>query len=435
MVLASFAFWTVLLTVGFLLYVGLAAHAAGPKAAAGKPSRPVVLTIEPGELRARPEYGCPITYRWQAQPMAKDCTVFVRVLDKDGKVVVQEDHAPPAPTSQWSGAVEYTRTLFLPRWAPWGKQSVPGPGEGRYTIHVGLADKDERQELSAGPGVTADGQGGYQVGVLVVDRDAPIPELGPKTLDLTGYRLTFNEEFTEPLSVSPWGPCGPGGSRWIAHTPYAGDFGDAAFIDPVPGFPFTIDNGILRIEARKDEAIAASDQWKRTWGAGLLSSADANGNGFAQKYGYFEMRAKFPEGPGTWPAFWLLGLPALRNKTDPSIVNIEIDILEQYGHWPNKLCTAIHQWNRANRAASISAGKNFLVCGMTEGFHTYGAMVTEEFIAFYYDGVELRREKTPECAKVPLYLLVNLTLGPGWPLDKTPSPSYMYVDYVRAYSR
>ena len=34
--------------------------------------------------------------------------------------------------------------------------------------------------------------------------------------------------------MSAWGP----GTRWIAHTPWHGDFGDAAFSDPLPGFPF-----------------------------------------------------------------------------------------------------------------------------------------------------------------------------------------------------
>jgi len=29
---------------------------------------------------------------------------------------------------------------------------------------------------------------------------------------------------------------------------------------------------------------------------------------------------------------------------------------------------------------------------------------------------------------------VDLALGGGWPIDGTPNPSYMYVDYVRAYS-
>ena len=72
---------------------------------------------------------------------------------------------------------------------------------------------------------------------------------------------------------------------------------------------------------------------------------------------------------------------------------------------------------------------------MAEKLEQYGVMVDSDFITLYYDGVELRRVRTPEEAKVPLYPLVNLALGGGWPIDKTPNPSYMYVDYVRVYSK
>jgi hypothetical protein len=30
---------------------------------------------------------------------------------------------------------------------------------------------------------------------------------------------------------------------------------------------------------------------------------------------------------------------------------------------------------------------------------------------------------------------VDLALGSGWPIDQTPNPSFLYVDYVRAYSK
>jgi len=56
-------------------------------------------------------------------------------------------------------------------------------------------------------------------------------------------------------------------------------------------FPFTLEGGILRIEARKND--------KGKWESGLLASADGNGRGFSQQYGYFEMRAKLPKGPGS----------------------------------------------------------------------------------------------------------------------------------------
>ena len=88
-----------------------------------------------------------------------------------------------------------------------------------------------------------------------------------KKLDLSNYQLSFNEDF-DKLDVSAWGP----GTRWIAHTPWNGDFGDARFADPAPGFPFVVENGVLRIEARRE----ADGKWR----SGLLSSADPKGAGF-----------------------------------------------------------------------------------------------------------------------------------------------------------
>ncbi|HUL51476.1 MAG TPA: glycoside hydrolase family 16 protein, partial [Candidatus Nitrosotalea sp.] len=70
-----------------------------------------------------------------------------------------------------------------------------------------------------------------------------------------------------------------------------------------------------------------------------------------------------------------------------------------------------------------------------EAFHNYGVMVRADFITMYFDGVELYSFKTPPEHNKPLMILLNLALGGGWPIDKTPNPSHMFVDYVRAYSR
>jgi hypothetical protein len=84
---------------------------------------------------------------------------------------------------------------------------------------------------------------------------------------------------------------------------------------------------------------------------------------------------------------------------------------------------------------AIHEGKNYLINGMTENFHTYGATITSEHIIFYFDGRELRREKTRSCGHDPLYVMVNLTLGLSCPLNKISNPSYLYADYVRVYAK
>jgi hypothetical protein len=162
---------------------------------------------------------------------------------------------------------------------------------------------------------------------ISVPLNCPASGQSPATIDINKFKLTFSEEFDE-LSVSPLGP----NTRWIAHTPWAGDFGDASFADPRKGiFPFTIDNGILRIEARKNE--------DGKWESGLLASADGHGGGFSQQYGYFEMRAKLPKGKGVWPGFWLHTIEDPKAKS-----KVEFDITEYYGHDPSRYRSAVHTW-------------------------------------------------------------------------------------------
>ena len=368
--------------------------------------RPTVLSAVLTPSACRPGYGVRVTYRWDAEPLGRDCGVFVHCLDAQGHMKFQADHAPSVATAAWNGRVEYTKLLLTPT----------DIAEGDYRIVVGLYDAQGRRSLRAGSGVTPLAGEAYQVGVLKVDANAPLPKLAAPTLNLAGYTLTFNEEFND-LSVSRAGP----GTRWIAHTPYWGDFGDAGFADPTEGFPFTVDKGILRIEARKTNG---------KWQAGLLSSADPQGNGFSQKYGYFECRAKFPKGPGMWPAFWLMGVRGIKDKT---VTNPEIDVIEQYSAIPNCHTSTLHLWGPNNK--HTAEGDAFVVPSMTDGFHSYGAMVDEKTIIWYFDGSELWRTKTPEEAKVPLYVMVNLAMGSGWPIDKAPSPSYMDVDYVKVWSK
>ncbi|MFC7397615.1 glycoside hydrolase family 16 protein [Chelatococcus sp. GCM10030263] len=235
------------------------------------------------------------------------------------------------------------------------------------------------------------------------------------TIDLSRYELVFDEPF-DTLDVSAWGP----GTRWIAHTPWNGDFGDARFADPVEGFPFTTENGVLRIEARK----GTDGKWR----SGLLASVDRNGNGFSQRYGYFETRAKLPPGLGLWSAFWLIG------RTNPGYT-AEVDIVEHYGQFPERFTSSVHVWNRVDKTKSRSVYSRIPVPSgsLYDDFHTYGASVDPQWIRIFLDRKEVWRTPTPPEFDVPLYPIVNLNLGAGWPIDQAPSPSFMYVDYVRAW--
>jgi len=368
-----------------------------------------------------------VRFNWKAKnPLDDDYSIFVHFVDKDGKTVFQGDHKPPLMLTnlpQWKGEISYELKFQVPSNLP----------DGEYEILVGLYNKKGRLKLNAGRGVIKGPDLRYRIGILKINSEAKptIPDTaGKKTLDLSNYELVFNEDFEGPLDVSPWGP----GTRWIAHTPWSGDFGDAIFMDPgiYPDFPFKVKDGILIIEARKDKKFAENDRWKREWASGLLCSNDPKGNGFSLKYGYFEMRAKLQGGTGVWPAFWLVSSYDRTNPEAGKDGSIEIDVIEYYGA-AKKYSSCLHIWEPTPHrgcGAIITTKENEI----TEDFHNYGCMVTPDWIIMYFDGVEVWRIKTPPEHNKPLMILLNFALGSGWPIDKVPNPSYMYVDWIRAYA-
>jgi glycosyltransferase involved in cell wall biosynthesis len=239
-------------------------------------------------------------------------------------------------------------------------------------------------------------------------------------VDPCGLKPTFTEDFNT-LSISAHGE---NGSRWIAHTPWNGDFGDAAFTDPQPGFPFRTHDGILEIEARK----GADGKWR----SGLLATATPTNSGFAQRYGYFEMRAELPPGPGLWPGFWLNA----NQPHDDSEPGVEIDAIEYYGQFPGAYHSAVHIWDKTDpkKSRELNHVTKVPPGSLTSGFHTYGVDVEPATITFYLDRRETWRVATPAELKDKLMVLVDLAMGSGWPIDRTPDPSVMKVDYVHVFA-
>ena len=166
---------------------------------------PTLLSAVPNppSCTSRTGFASRLTYRWDAEPMGRDFTVFVHFVGPDGKMAFQNDHVPPTPTSVWTGRVEYDNGILVPIDAP----------DGDYRIMAGLYDRRaadrgwDHQRLKTGEDVTAtDASAGVgQIGVLKVDSQGPLPKLPPPTLNLDGYTKTFDDEFDD-LSVSASGP-------------------------------------------------------------------------------------------------------------------------------------------------------------------------------------------------------------------------------------
>lgn len=255
-------------------------------------------------------------------------------------------------------------------------------------------------------------------------------ELGgdvPSSAAANGRTLAFAEEFDRPISISR---TGLGADYAGAKPTYDGaeDFGDAPFPDDTRGFGNVqvVDNRYLRMDLMT--VGAGSSHYL----GGLLASARTGGSGFSAQYAYFEARMLAPAAAGTWPAFWLLPSD---NLVAPTPAVAEIDAVELYGHEPTGACQSTHQYENGIDGGIAQCGRRFATARDALDWHDYGVSVTPIAITFYIDGRVVATAPQVHGGGSPMFFLVNLALGGGWPVALGPvqDRAELYVDYVRVY--
>jgi beta-glucanase (GH16 family) len=247
-------------------------------------------------------------------------------------------------------------------------------------------------------------------------------------LDLTGYTKTFEDDFNS-LSTITDGATGAG--PWYA--PARPDTSLAHFLSPSQTpVTFSIDTpGVLTITMQKVNTL---------WYSGHMQTVNNVGNGFSQRYGYFEARMAF-EKAVSWPAFWLYTPKPFEG---PGQARAEIDVIEAYGDNDyDGYHMAVHRHSLESNVSrgnysGLSSTQNMGIWGwndMFDGqFHRYGCMVTPHWITIYLDRKELSRFPTFPEAKRPLFMRVTLAMQDEFVASAT-SPTRLWVDYVRAYAR
>ena len=151
-------------------------------------------------------------------------------------------------------------------------------------------------------------------------------------------------------------------------------------------------------------------------------------------YGVIEVRAKLATGKGLWPAFWMLGAD-IKEVGWPA--SGEIDILEYIGREPEIVFTSLH--TPASHGNTVNTKKTKIE-GIEEGYHTYKAIWTEDYIEFFVDDQQLYRF-TPKSYdeknypfKKDFYFLINMAVGGnlgGADIDEEALPDKFYVDYIK----
>lgn len=158
---------------------------------------------------------------------------------------------------------------------------------------------------------------------------------------------------------------------------------------------------------------------------------------FAQQYGRFEARLKTPYGPGLWPAFWLLG-----DNVDtvgwPQCG--EIDAMELRGQQPHIIHGSIH--GPGYSGGNPVSGSHTLINGRFDmDYHVFAIEWDEDKIDFFVDDFLYQRIKPEDVPGEwvfdhPFFIILNVAVGGnyvGFPIEQTPFPQKMIVDYVRVY--
>jgi beta-glucanase (GH16 family) len=242
----------------------------------------------------------------------------------------------------------------------------------------------------------------------------------------TGFTETFADEFN---NISLWNGTtgtwqtnfyngdrtlfGNGELETYMDPSYQGSSGHALGVDP-----FSVSNGILTITAAPTDPSVLPFVGNIPYTSGLITTESS----FAQLYGYFEIRAKVPQGQGVWPAFWLMPL----DKSWPP----EIDAMEVLG----QKTTEVFHGSRAVDA-TLNTGGSYQLIDSADGFHTYGVLWEPSGIKWYIDGAEVGT--APNSSDKPMYMLTNLAVGglwPGSPDATTPFPADYQVDYIHAFT-
>ena len=119
----------------------------------------------------------------------------------------------------------------------------------------------------------------------------------------------------------------------------------------------------------------------------------------------------------------------------PGVDVSEVDAVELYGHDRRATCHSTHNYRRG-QPDQADVGCRPLAEEDDDWalrWHTYATRITANEAVFLVDGDVVRRAPRSVAADQPMFFLLDLAAGGGWPVDlsSTFETSQMYVDWVR----
>lgn len=271
-------------------------------------------------------------------------------------------------------------------------------------------------------------------------------DMPPSPLEKPGWKLTFHDEFDRPqLNDMYWYPAYRSGrkeyfkrigkaSRWVDHNAH-----------------YMIEDGLLKL--RIDEKLPFRPD-KSTPCVSCVQTSDHRFGAtteeyqildkFAQKYGWFEIRARCAKGSGLLNAFWLHQHDPTKQeytpegqRREPGDGVVEIDIFELPGRRIDErlnTCNIHFITGDVRKAGNYTYKMNF---DASKEFHVWAMEWQEGQVDWYLDGKVVNTYKGPT-PQEKMFVLIALFQYSGWIGDIDPNMTYprdFEIDYVRVYAR
>ena len=280
-----------------------------------------------------------------------------------------------------------------------------------------------------------------------------------ETPTASDWTLVWSDEFNGPkIDSAKWGydvDCWGGGND--EHQCYTKSARNAA-----------IEDGKLVITARNEQVVgpALPDHLRRSasnpdaQAVRDMSSARLNTRGKAAwRYGRFEIRAKLPQGQGTWPAIWMLpekdryGAWAASGEIDIfEAVNLGVACQKCIGGLEDTILGTLHfggKWPK-----NLFKGEEVPFPEVLDGgFHTYTIEWYPERIIWQVDGRTFAERQMSEWSTTgtkspgapfdqPFHLILNLAIGGKLPESRGIGgvrldgyPKRLEIDWVRIWQK
>lgn len=234
-------------------------------------------------------------------------------------------------------------------------------------------------------------------------------------------KLLWHDEFNgDKLDGKIWSRCVKGKSDWDRHMSEREDL-------------VQVKNGALVCTGIKNSNTNDDPRPYLTGGVQSIHK------GLMSK-GKVEIRAKFENQKGAWPALWMLGEePDAQGRRWPW--NGEIDIMERLNSDPFVYQTVHTGWTFVKKQTRnpINGAQKLPI--LQNDWNVYGLEITDDALVWSINGKETFRyrklENNPEQWPFdgPFYFLMDMQLGGSWvgKVDVETLPVNMYIDWIRVY--